>query len=158
MHSRSLPLHSTQACCITVKVITLRLPCRAVSSRRLVPGDVVALLPGKATCDMVLLRGSCLVEESLLSGEVCFPPSSMRMEPQKSRRLANMTLRQQPTAHLASYIMVLWPTSQETDASVPMSQGHLLLGHALRQALQGLARGLDCKAAVHRCSEKHYGT
>ncbi|DBB14077.1 TPA: hypothetical protein ACH3X3_001037 [Trebouxia sp. C0006] len=42
---------------------------RAVSSRRLVPGDVVVLLPGKATCDMVLLRGSCLVEESLLSGE-----------------------------------------------------------------------------------------
>ncbi len=67
-----------------VKVIKLRLPCRAVSSRRLVPGDVVVLLPGKATCDMVLLRGSCLVEESLLSGEVCFPPSSMRMQPQKS--------------------------------------------------------------------------
>jgi len=43
---------------------------RAVSSRRLVPGDVVVLLPGKATCDMVLLRGSCLTEESMLSGEV----------------------------------------------------------------------------------------
>ncbi|DBA65621.1 TPA: hypothetical protein ACH3X2_002681 [Trebouxia sp. C0005] len=42
---------------------------RAVSPRRLVPGDVVVLLAGKATCDMVLLRGSCLVEESLLSGE-----------------------------------------------------------------------------------------
>ena len=55
-----------------------------MSSRRLVPGDVVVVLPGKATCDMVLLRGSCLVEESLLSGEVCFPPSGMRMQPQKS--------------------------------------------------------------------------
>ena len=44
--------------------------CRAVASHRLVPGDVVVLLPGKATCDMVLLRGNCLVEESLLSGEV----------------------------------------------------------------------------------------
>ncbi|DBA99058.1 TPA: hypothetical protein ACH3X1_014197 [Trebouxia sp. C0004] len=42
---------------------------RAMSSRQLVPGDVVVLLPGKATCDMVLLRGNCLVEESLLSGE-----------------------------------------------------------------------------------------
>ena len=44
--------------------------CRAVASHRLVSGDVVVLLPGKATCDMVLLRGNCLVEESLLSGEV----------------------------------------------------------------------------------------
>lgn len=67
-----------------VMVIKLRLPCRAVSSRRLVPGDVVVLLPGKATCDMVLLRGSCLVEESLLSGEVWFPPFSMRIEPEMS--------------------------------------------------------------------------
>ena len=44
--------------------------CRAVSSRRLVPGDVLVLLRGKATCDMVLLTGNCLVEESMLSGEV----------------------------------------------------------------------------------------
>lgn len=44
--------------------------CRALLSHRLVPGDVIVVLPGKATCDMVLLRGSCLVEESLLSGEV----------------------------------------------------------------------------------------
>jgi len=36
-----------------------------------VPGDVVVVLRGKATCDMVLLRGNCLVEESMLSGEVC---------------------------------------------------------------------------------------
>ena len=43
--------------------------CRAVQSTRLVPGDVLVLLPGPATCDMVLLRGSCLVQESLLSGE-----------------------------------------------------------------------------------------
>ncbi len=45
--------------------------CRAVQSHRLVPGDVLVLLRGKATCDMVLLRGNCLVEESMLSGEVC---------------------------------------------------------------------------------------
>ena len=44
--------------------------CRAVSSRQLIPGDVIVVLPGKATCDMVLLQGNCLVEESNLSGEV----------------------------------------------------------------------------------------
>lgn len=44
--------------------------CRAISSRRLLPGDVAVLVPGMATCDMILLRGHCLAEESNLSGEV----------------------------------------------------------------------------------------
>lgn len=44
--------------------------CRVVASRRLVPGDIVVLLKGKATADMVLLQGNCLVDESVLSGEV----------------------------------------------------------------------------------------
>ena len=44
--------------------------CRIVMPYRLVPGDVVVLLPGKATADMVVLQGNCLVEESVLSGEV----------------------------------------------------------------------------------------
>lgn len=43
---------------------------RALASWRLVPGDVVVLQRGRVSCDMVLLRGSCLVEESMLSGEV----------------------------------------------------------------------------------------
>ena len=43
---------------------------RAVSSHRLLPGDVLVLQPGKALCDMVLLQGSCLIMESMLSGEV----------------------------------------------------------------------------------------
>ena len=43
---------------------------RATSSHTLVPGDVVVLQRGKATCDMVVLQGACLVVESMLSGEV----------------------------------------------------------------------------------------
>ena len=77
---------------------------RAVSSHRLTPGDIIVVLRGQATCDMVtllyidvatslaavcshgllnalydklpgalsqvLLQGTCLVEESILSGEV----------------------------------------------------------------------------------------
>lgn len=43
---------------------------RAAPSHRLVPGDVIVLQRGRAPCDVVLLRGSCLVEESMLSGEV----------------------------------------------------------------------------------------
>ena len=43
---------------------------RATSSHRLVPGDVIVLHSGRALCDMVLLRGACLVTEATLSGEV----------------------------------------------------------------------------------------
>ena len=43
---------------------------RAISSHRLLPGDVMVLQQGKALCDMVVLQGTCLVVESMLSGEV----------------------------------------------------------------------------------------
>ena len=43
---------------------------RAIASHRLVPGDVTVLHKGRALCDMVMLRGACLVTESVLSGEV----------------------------------------------------------------------------------------
>ena len=43
---------------------------RALLARQLVPGDVIVVQKGRAACDMVLLRGACLVEESMLSGEV----------------------------------------------------------------------------------------
>lgn len=47
---------------------------RTMSSHRLVPGDVIVLQRGRALCDMVLLRGTCLVVEATLSGEVCITP------------------------------------------------------------------------------------
>ena len=43
--------------------------------RRLLPGDVVVLQPGKALFDMVVLQGNCLVTESMLSGEVGHRPT-----------------------------------------------------------------------------------
>lgn len=43
---------------------------RAVPAHVVVPGDIVVVQRGIATADLVLLRGSCLVEESMLSGEV----------------------------------------------------------------------------------------
>ena len=53
---------------------------KATTSQRLLPGDVIVVQQGLAVCDMVLLRGNCLVEASKLSGEVkdqhCQMPSS----------------------------------------------------------------------------------
>ena len=43
---------------------------RALLAKQLVPGDVIVVQRGQVVCDMVLLRGTCLVEESMLSGEV----------------------------------------------------------------------------------------
>lgn len=45
---------------------------RAIPSYRLVPGDIIVLQQGRPTCDMVLLQGSCLVSEAMISGEVAF--------------------------------------------------------------------------------------
>ena len=44
---------------------------RALKSSQLVPGDVIVVQPGMAVCDLVLLRGTCLVEDASLTGEVC---------------------------------------------------------------------------------------
>ncbi|KAL0030094.1 hypothetical protein WJX79_006699 [Trebouxia sp. C0005] len=64
---------------------------RAISSHRLLPGDVLVLQPGKALCDMVLLQGTCLVMESMLSGEAAqvrksnyVPEKGMDYDPDKN--------------------------------------------------------------------------
>lgn len=48
---------------------------RAMKGSQLVPGDVIVVQPGVAVCDLVLLRGSCLVEDASLTGEVMLTQS-----------------------------------------------------------------------------------
>lgn len=42
----------------------------AMKSQQLVPGDVIVVQTGQAVCDMVLLQGNALTEESRLTGQV----------------------------------------------------------------------------------------
>ena len=42
---------------------------QAMSSMHLVPGDVIVVQVGHAVCDMVLLQGNALAEESRLTGQ-----------------------------------------------------------------------------------------
>ncbi len=38
-------------------------------SPRLVPGDLIMIKPGTLPCDVVLVRGECIVDENMLTGE-----------------------------------------------------------------------------------------
>lgn len=42
---------------------------RIISSSELLPGDYVQILSGRVPCDLLLLSGSCIIDESLLTGE-----------------------------------------------------------------------------------------
>lgn len=42
---------------------------RQVSSTELVPGDIVEVPKGMLPCDMILLSGSAIVNEAILTGE-----------------------------------------------------------------------------------------
>ncbi|GLC61164.1 hypothetical protein PLESTB_001725200 [Pleodorina starrii] len=62
-----------------------------LSSACLVPGELVVVGPGTLPCDMVLLRGECIVDENMLTGEsvpvrkVCYNPvaDGLSYEPEK---------------------------------------------------------------------------
>lgn len=82
-----------------------------MSSRRLVPGDVIVVLPGKATCDLVLLQGTCLVEESNLTGEVTIhiPPVVAAYCADMMQASCNNVLR---SSRLCKHSVVRQATSQ----------------------------------------------
>ncbi|DBA90734.1 TPA: hypothetical protein ACH3X1_003944 [Trebouxia sp. C0004] len=108
---------------------------RAVSSRRLVPGDVIVVLQGRATCDMVLLRGSCLVEESMLSGEAAhvrkskYVPSSQEYHPESHHYC---------TVHAGTQVQQVWneeDTEDEVLGMVVRTGLRTTVGNLLRQVM-----------------------
>ena len=76
---------------------------RAMSSHRLVPGDVVVMQQGRALADLVLLRGACLVSESMLSGEVGLCSSGTNCCSMLSAQCSVFCLLESSTAHPANY-------------------------------------------------------
>ncbi len=77
---------------------------RALPSYKLVPGDVIVVQIGKATCNVVMLRGSCLVEKSMLSGEVTALLSSCVLRNEARALFANI-----PMACLVQLCMSIMP-------------------------------------------------
>ncbi|KAL3147353.1 hypothetical protein ABBQ32_002836 [Trebouxia sp. C0010 RCD-2024] len=113
---------------------------RALLSKQLVPGDVIVVQRGRVTCDMVLLRGTCLVEESMLSGEVWASGNPRKHEPfkraliefgQAGVRLVRKVshpegVRYDPdvnrssTLHAGSHVQQVWVDDDEQDESIAM--------------------------------------
>jgi magnesium-transporting ATPase (P-type) len=58
----------------------------SVPSTELVPGEVIAVVPGTLPCDCVLLTGECIVDENMLTGELT--GDSERDTPQPARTAA----------------------------------------------------------------------
>ncbi|DBA96365.1 TPA: hypothetical protein ACH3X3_002538 [Trebouxia sp. C0006] len=116
---------------------------RAVQSHRLVPGDVLVLLRGKATCDMVLLRGNCLVEESMLSGEAAqvrksgFVPEGGVMKTNGYHPDTHHTC----TVHAGTFVQQVWNESNAEDEVLVMVVRTGLcttMGNMLRQVTNPL--------------------
>ena len=68
-HAQQLRL-KTVACQTRLVPFVCKGYIRAMWARLLVPGDVIVVQPGAAVCDMVLLQGNALVQESRLTGRV----------------------------------------------------------------------------------------
>ncbi|KAL3134240.1 hypothetical protein ABBQ38_006671 [Trebouxia sp. C0009 RCD-2024] len=89
---------------------------RALSAKQLVPGDVIVVQRGRVICDMVLLRGTCLVEESMLSGEA----SQIRKVPHTVGLQYDPDVHLSSTLHAGSHIEQVWVDDDERDESLAM--------------------------------------
>ena len=64
-------MRNTVASTETVRVLRSNGELESISSDELVPGDIIELPKHRAVvaCDAVLLSGTCIVNESMLTGE-----------------------------------------------------------------------------------------
>ncbi|KAL0035584.1 hypothetical protein WJX79_000466 [Trebouxia sp. C0005] len=85
---------------------------RALLAKQLVPGDVIVVQKGRAACDMVLLRGRCLVEESMLSGEA----SQVRKSSHTAGVCYNPDVHRSSTVHAGSWVQQVWVDDDDDQA------------------------------------------
>ncbi|KAL3140952.1 hypothetical protein ABBQ32_005476 [Trebouxia sp. C0010 RCD-2024] len=92
----------------------------AMKSQHLVPGDVIVVQPGQAVCDMVLLQGNALTEESRLTGQdnnmrkVAYTPEhypGMKYDPDLQRPC---------TIFAGSFIQQVWNDMNEQEECLAM--------------------------------------
>ncbi|KAL3153008.1 hypothetical protein ABBQ38_012035 [Trebouxia sp. C0009 RCD-2024] len=92
----------------------------AMNSQQLVPGDVIVVQAGQAVCDMVLLQGNALTEESRLTGQgrnmrkVAYTPQhypGVKYDP---------NLQRSCTIFAGSFIQQVWNDTSEQEECLAM--------------------------------------
>lgn len=111
---------------------------RAAPSHRLVPGDVIVLQRGRAPCDVVLLRGSCLVEESTLSGEVWVRGLGLRVYCSSAIMHPNVIAQNK----------FVWKAKVVIVCTQPMLESAVVLVYYQLSGSARLQLGLDCNPVV----------
>ncbi|KAJ9514249.1 hypothetical protein QJQ45_012242, partial [Haematococcus lacustris] len=95
-----------------------------VPSSGLLPGDVVVVEEGKLACDIVLLEGECVVDETVLTGR-CPDPEALTLEPWSGEPLLPVLAAPVLAAPTFAYLCpeavpVLQPSQQVLGESIPV--------------------------------------
>lgn len=100
-----------------------------ISQEELVPGDVVKLSPGTRYCDMVLLSGETIVDESALTGEAT-PTAKASLEP--SSAIYDYSLHKRQTISAGTSIL---ECSEAATALVLSTASYTTKGQLLREII-----------------------
>ncbi|DBA88103.1 hypothetical protein WJX79_009270 [Trebouxia sp. C0005] len=93
---------------------------RAASVAQLIPGDVIVVLQGMAFCDMVLLRGNCLVQEAALTGEALQTRKVPFVPAQFPGAKYDPDIHRSSTVAAGSVIQQVWNEKDEQDEVLAM--------------------------------------
>ncbi|CAB9523325.1 Probable cation-transporting ATPase 13A4 [Seminavis robusta] len=100
-----------------------------VQQTELVPGDIVQIDAGKINCDMVLLTGECLVDESALTGEAT-PQAKSPIDPH-SRQVYDPAVHKKVTLSAGTTIL----ECEEALALVMKTASNTTKGELMRDVL-----------------------
>ncbi|CAB9505716.1 Probable cation-transporting ATPase 13A4 [Seminavis robusta] len=102
---------------------------KMVDQRELVPGDIVQVEAGKAHCDMVLLTGECVLDESALTGEAT-PQAKSPIDPH-SRQVYDPAVHKRMTLSAGTTVL----ECEESLALVMKTASNTSKGELMRDVL-----------------------
>lgn len=109
---------------------------KSVAEKSLVPGDIIKVLPGPAPCDLVLVKGACTVDESMLTGE-SLPVQKSACSPDNEVYSADSHTHKKYTVYCGTVALNDGSSTEETAplGYVTRTGGHTLKGEQVRSIL-----------------------